>query len=162
EAEAKLPDLLEAPHAALARVESVETADGAVPVHVSQVHLEVIHDQNAHYHTTGPANTPYVHLREVTPSLRSCPLALVPAHPGVGKSVVAADFARYASMKKGVGTVMFSLERTRKEMGQRVMAAEAMVDFTRLRDKKLTEEDWKRAASVKPRFDEAPFWMSDD
>src|SRR5690606_9149748 len=95
EGEGELPDLLDAAHAALARVESVETADGAELVHVSQVYREVIDDQDATEDTTGLVDTPYVDLREVIPTLRPGQMVIVGARPGVGKSVVAADFARY-------------------------------------------------------------------
>lgn len=161
EGKGEIADLVDRAQGLVAQLESLDTADGAELVHISQVYQEVVDDQDAP-DPVGLVETPYKDLREVVPALKAGQMVIIGARPGVGKSVSAADFARYAAMKQGVGTVMFSLEMTRKEMGQRVVAAEAMVDFGHLRDKKLNEDDWTKVAGLRERFDSSPFWMSDD
>lgn len=162
EGEGDVSDLLEAAHTELAGVETTDTADGADLVPLSEVFQEVVDDQEAADDTTGLVPLPWSEVREVIPALRPGQLLVIGARPSVGKSVAAADIARHAAMKHNIGTAMFSLEMTRKEMGQRVAAAEASINFSRLRDRQLTESDWDRMLKVKKRFDAAPFWMSDD
>lgn len=159
--EGDLADLVDRAQSLVSDIEATSTSTGADLVHISQVYQEVVDDQESS-DQEGLVQTPYRDLREIVPALKAGQMVIVGARPGVGKSVVAADFARSAAMKQGVGTVMFSLEMTRKELGQRVVAAEATVDFGKLRDKQLTETDWGRVSGAMGRFNDAPLWLSDD
>lgn len=158
--EGEVNDLVDLAHQELSQVENMAASGGEL-VHASQVYQEVVDDQDTKddQHLVTP---PYADLREIVPAIKPGQLTIVGARPGVGKSVVAADFARHTAMHHGIGTVFFSLEMTRLELGQRVMAAEAGVLFDRFRDKTLEEADWERAAKVKRVWDESPLWMSDD
>lgn len=142
-------------------VEALETVGGVDLVHTTDVYRDVVDDQDA-TDEQGAVTPPYADLREVLPSAKAGQVIIVGARPAVGKSVVAADFARHNAMHHGVGTVFFSLEMTNLELGQRVMAAEAGVLLEKLRDRKLDEADWGRVAKVKEVWDRAPLWMSDD
>lgn len=161
EGEGDLEDILNHAHQDLAGVEALETSQGADLIHAEQVYREVVDDQDVIDDEVLVA-PPYADLREVVPFIKPGQLVIVGARPAVGKSVVAADFARHTAMHRGIGTVFFSLEMTRLELGQRVMAAEAGVLFERLRDKSLEESDWERVAKVKTVWDDAPLWMADD
>ncbi|MEU5853964.1 replicative DNA helicase [Nocardiopsis dassonvillei] len=161
EGEGELADILNHAHEDLARVETVETAEGADLIPSEEIYREVVDDQDVKDDEILVA-PPYADLREVVPFIKPGQLVIVGARPSVGKSVVAADFARYTAMHRGIGTVVFSLEMKRLELGQRVMAAEASVLYERLRDKTLEDPDWDRVAKVKPVWDAAPLWMSDD
>ena len=161
EGEGDLEDILNHAHQDLAGVEALETSQGADLIHAEQVYREVVDDQDT-VEEEAAVTPPYADLRDVIPALKPGQMIIVGARPSVGKSVVAADFARHNAMHRGIGTVFFSLEMTRLELGQRVMAAEAGVLFERLRDKSLEESDWERVAKVKTVWDESPLWMSDD
>jgi len=52
-------------------------------------------------------------------------LVLVAARPSQGKSALALDFARHASVNQGATTLFFSLEMSEDELGHRALAAEA-------------------------------------
>lgn len=159
--EGDLTDLVAEANTLLGGVEATATASGAELVHASQVYREVVDDQEVQDDDSRVV-PPYADLRDVIPALKPGQMVIVGARPGVGKSVTAADFARHTALQRKVGTIVFSLEMTRTELGQRVVAAEAGVLFEHLRDKKLTESDWDRIAKVKPVFDDSPLWMSDD
>lgn len=87
--------------------------------------------------------TPWVDLDEVTNGLRPGQLAIVGARPSVGKSVIAANVAA-AACKAGHGVHFASLEMTRDEVMNRMLASEAKVDLGRLMKHELTESDWNR------------------
>jgi len=142
-------------------VEALGTAGGVDLVHTSEVYRQVVDDQESN-DDAGVVTPPYADLREVFRSTKPGQVVIVGARPGVGKSVVAADFARHNAMHHQVGTVMFSLEMTNLELGQRIMAAESGVLLQKIRDRELDEADWGRVAKVKQVWDLAPFWMSDD
>lgn len=156
-----IADLVERANQLMANVEPPGAATGAEMTHISEVYLHVVDDQETQ-DDTFLVQPPYSDLRDIVPGIKPGQMVIVGARPSVGKSVVAADFARHVSMKQGIGTALFSLEMTQIEMGQRIMAAETGVEFERLRDKKLTDEDWQRTARVYERFARAPFWLSND
>jgi len=161
EGEGELEEILNQAHQSLANVEALGTSTGAAMIHAGQVYQEVVDDQDVADDEVLVA-PPYADLREVVPFIKPGQLVIIGARPAIGKSVVAADFARYTAMHRGLGTAFFSLEMTRKELGQRVMAAEANVLFERLRDKQLEESDWERVAKIRPVWEESPLWMCDD
>src|SRR5699024_11404309 len=121
--EGDVNDLVDLAHQELSQVENMAASGGEL-VHASQVYQEVVDDQDTKDDQV-LVTPPYADLREIVPAIKPGQLTIVGARPGVGKSVVAADFARHTAMHHGIGTVFFSLEMTRLELGQRVMAAEA-------------------------------------
>jgi len=88
--------------------------------------------------------TPWPDLDEILGGggLRAGALTIVGARPGVGKSVIAVNLARYAAAG-GAGVLVASLEMPQAELMDRLVAAEGPVDYGRLRDHKLTEADWQ-------------------
>lgn len=92
--------------------------------------------------------------------LRPGQLVIIGARPSVGKSVIAANLTASAC-KAGVGVHFASLEMTRKETMQRLMAAHATVNLSRLVNHQLTEQDWGRLASKSPEVMRWPLWIDD-
>jgi len=154
-------DLVEHARSLMSEVDSAPV-DADALVKTSVVFQELVDDLDAPVDTSGLVPMPYADLAHVLPGLKPGQMMIVGARPGAGKSVVAADIARHAAMKHDIGTVMFSLEMTRREMGMRIAAAEGSIDLGRMSKREMTAEDWQRLAGVKERFDGAPFWMSDD
>lgn len=161
EGEGDLTELVARSQQLIMDVEARDTADGVSLIHTSEVFQRVVDDQDA-TDTEGAVTPPYADLRDVLPSVKPGQVVIVGARPAVGKSVVAADWARHNAMHNNVGTVMFSLEMENLELGQRVMAAEANVLLERLRHRKLDDDDWARVTAVKELWDRAPMWMCDD
>lgn len=92
---------------------------------------------------TNAVTSPWVDLDEVTHGLRPGQLAIVGARPSVGKSVIAANIAAGAC-KAGLGVHFASLEMTKTEVMNRLLAAEAKVDLGRLMKRTLTDQDWQQ------------------
>lgn len=154
-------DAVERARDLIASIDSTPVDSDAL-VSTSEVFQELVDDLDAPADTSGLVPMPYADLAHVLPGLKPGQMMIVGARPGCGKSIVAADIARHAAMKHQIGTVMFSLEMTRREMGMRIAAAEGSIDLGRMSKREMTSEDWQRLAGVKERFDGAPFWMSDD
>lgn len=92
--------------------------------------------------------------------LRPGQLIIVGARPSVGKSVIAANLAAHAC-KNGVGVHFASLEMTRREVMQRVMAAHATVNLGRLINHQLSEADWSALAAKSSDVMGWPLWIDD-
>ncbi len=69
---------------------------------------------------------------------------LLGARPGMGKTSFALNIARHAAVKAGKRVAFFSLEMSKEQLVSRLLSTEAMVDGTRLRTGKLSEDEWAR------------------
>ncbi len=72
-------------------------------------------------------------LDEVTGGWKPGQLIVIAARPGLGKSTLALDMARAASVRHGKTSVIFSLEMSESEIRDKIIAAEARVRVTDLR-----------------------------
>ncbi|MYW00046.1 replicative DNA helicase [Streptomyces sp. SID3343] len=97
--------------------------------------------------------TGYQDLDDLTHGLQPGQMVIVAARPSLGKSTLALDVARHAAIRGGHKVVFFSLEMTRQELGQRLIAAEARIPLHRIRGGQMTEQDWTAAARVAPACD---------
>lgn len=98
---------------------------------------------------------------DVVNGMRAGQLIIIGARPSVGKSVIAANVAA-AACKAGVGVHFASLEMTRTEVMQRMFAAHATVNLTRLVNHQLTEDDWQRLAEKSAAVTAWPLWVDDE
>ncbi|MFF8813623.1 replicative DNA helicase [Streptomyces pactum] len=83
--------------------------------------------------------------------------AMVPTH----NSTLALDFARAASIKNNLPSVIFSLEMGRNEIAMRLLSAEARVALHHMRSGSMTDEDWTRLARRMPDVSAAPLYIDD-
>jgi replicative DNA helicase len=104
---------------------------------------------------------PYADLMAMLPGLRPGQLVVVGARPGVGKSVVSLDWARYAAIQLKLPVLYVSLEMSNAEIMNRLIAAEARVDLGRINAHALTDDDRKRIAAAQGRIFDAPLVLDD-
>lgn len=69
---------------------------------------------------------------------------VIAARPGVGKSTLALDFVRAASCAHKYTSMFFSLEMSREDIMQRLLAAEGGINLNNIRDGKLSPEEWAK------------------
>ncbi|WP_420801708.1 replicative DNA helicase [Pseudofrankia asymbiotica] len=105
--------------------------------------------------------TGFTDLDELTNGLHAGQLWIVAARPAVGKSTLGLDFARAASIKHGMTSVIFSLEMSRMEITMRLLSAEARVSLQNIRTGRLTDDDWARLARRMGEVAEAPLFIDD-
>jgi replicative DNA helicase len=79
----------------------------------------------------------------------------------MGKSTLALDLARVASVKHNVPTIFFSLEMGRSEIAMRLMAAEATISMQDMRKGRLSTDDWTKIAATRGRINDAPLFIDD-
>ncbi|MBE6971635.1 MAG: replicative DNA helicase [Ruminococcaceae bacterium] len=83
-------------------------------------------------------------------------LLLLAARPGMGKTSLALNIALNAAKSSGKTVAIFSLEMSRDQLVQRLIASEGLVENTRLVTGNLRESDWVKiaeAASTLSRLD---------
>lgn len=84
-------------------------------------------------------------LDDMTGGLQRGSLTVIAARPGMGKTVLAENIARHAA-KQGLAVLFQSYEMSPRELAMRGMAAEAEIDFGRLKHRRLTREEDERRA----------------
>lgn len=91
-------------------------------------------------------------------------LVILAARPSFGKTTLALDFARHAALA-GVPVGVFSLEMSKEQLVDRLLAAHAHVDLWRLRTGKLAMEgefsDFERLGQAMGDLSEAPLYIDD-
>lgn len=121
-------------------------------------HLEELEETPGDEDSVPP---PYADLLAYVPGLRAGQLVVIGARPGVGKSVVSLDFARYAAVHLKLPTLMISLEMSNAEIMNRLIAAEAKVELGHLTGHALTDGDRTRIAHAQDRLFDAPLSLDD-
>ena len=100
-------------------------------------------------------------LDELTNGLKGGQMVIVAARPGLGKSTLAVDFMRHASIKNNIPTLIFSLEMGKDELVERIISAESSVYTQHLKRGSMSPDDWAAAGEAAQRLDKAPLYIAD-
>jgi len=105
--------------------------------------------------------TGFSDLDALTNGLHPGQMVVIAARPALGKSTLALDLARAATVKHGLPCVIFSLEMGRNEITMRLLSAEARVPLHSMRTGQMSDEDWTRLARRMSEVVEAPLYIDD-
>lgn len=99
-------------------------------------------------------------LDEVTGGLQRSDLIIMAARPGVGKSSLSLGIAHNAAAR-GSRVGVFTLEMSREQLVQRLLAVETGVDSQRLRLGYLDDDEWQKVSDAIGRMAQMPIYMDD-
>ncbi|MDP2771932.1 MAG: replicative DNA helicase [Nocardioides sp.] len=105
--------------------------------------------------------TGFADLDDLTNGLHAGQMIIVAARPAMGKSTLALDFCRAASINNNLASVFFSLEMTRSEITMRLLSAEAKVPLNHIRNGKMDSADWDKLARHMGKVSSAPMFIDD-
>ena len=86
--------------------------------------------------------TGLIDVDRTTSGLQKSDLVILAARPSMGKTAFALCVAKNAA-SKGNRVMIFSLEMSKEQLTQRLLAMESLIDATKLRTGDLNTEDWK-------------------
>lgn len=89
-------------------------------------------------------------------------LVIVAARPSMGKTSFALDVARHAAGVQRKNVAIFSLEMSRDELMDRVVAGYLGVDAWKLKKGALGEDDFRRVGQLMDGLKEHPLYIDDD
>lgn len=89
-------------------------------------------------------------------------LVIVAARPSMGKTSFALDVARHAAGTQKKNVAIFSLEMSKEELMDRVVAGYLGVDAWKLKKGQLTEDDFRRVGQLMDGLKEHPLYIDDD
>lgn len=93
------------------------------------------------------AKTGYTYLDTIITGLNKSDLILLAARPGMGKTSFAMNIATNVARHSGKDIAVFSLEMSKEQLATRMLSTEALVDSNKLRNGRLSADDWVRLAS---------------
>ncbi len=88
-------------------------------------------------------------------------LVVVGARPSVGKTSFALGMALNVALKTDHAVLFFSMEMSKLELAQRMVAAAAKVDHTRIRTGQLRKEDWAKITDAMAALKDSKIWIDD-
>jgi len=106
--------------------------------------------------------TGYSGLDELLSGLQPSSLVIVGARPATGKTAFALGLSAHAALEANRPVLFFSLEMSHLEITQRILASEARVDSSRMRNGRLNESDWTKISHAIGRLAEAPLYIDDN
>ena len=103
----------------------------------------------------------FADLDKMTNGFQPSDLIIVAARPSMGKTSFCLDVAANAAIDGQVPVAIFSLEMSREQLVERLLASESFVDLQRLRTGKLRDEDFPRLSGAAGRLGSAKIWIDD-
>lgn len=88
--------------------------------------------------------TGFKDLDEKTSGFQRSDLVIVAARPAMGKTAFALNIAQQSAVKHGSSVIIFSLEMSKEQLGQRLLAMQARVEMQKLKQGDLDRKDWDR------------------
>lgn len=104
--------------------------------------------------------TGLIDLDHKTNGLQKSDMVILAARPSMGKTAFALCVARSAAAK-GHKVLIFSLEMSKHQLSQRLIAMEAAVDAQKLRTGNLEDGDWNKITATIDRLGEADITIDD-
>lgn len=106
--------------------------------------------------------TGYTRLDKLTSGLQPSDLIIVAARPSMGKTAFALCMAMHAAIRQNMPVAVFSLEMSKEQLMQRMLAAWGKVDLSRLRRPSLlSDEDWNSLYQAADLISHAPIYIDD-
>ena len=106
--------------------------------------------------------TGFTKLDQLLAGLSPSHLMIVAARPSVGKTAFALDIARNVASGQQKNVGIFSLEMTRQEIMDRIVAGFLEVEAWKLKQGILTEDQFKRMGPLFDRLKDMPIHIDDD
>ena len=105
--------------------------------------------------------TGFIDFDRRTAGLQPSDLILIGARPSMGKTAFLLNIALHASVSNKVATAFFSLEMSKEQLGNRMLASKSGVDASKLRNGALDDDDWERISSHIGELSSAPLYIDD-
>lgn len=106
--------------------------------------------------------TGYTRLDKLTAGLQPSDLIIVAARPSMGKTAFAMCMTLNAAVRQNVPVAVFSLEMSKEQLIQRMLAVWGKVDLSKLRRPSLlTDEDWQHLYTAAEVIAHAPVYIDD-
>lgn len=105
--------------------------------------------------------TGFKDLDEILAGLQRSDLVILAARPSIGKTALALNIAHNVAVKAELPVLIFSLEMSKEQLVDRLLAMESGVDAWALRTGNLTDADFEKISHAMGTLSEAPIYIDD-
>ncbi|MFO0905824.1 MAG: replicative DNA helicase [Pirellulales bacterium] len=138
-----------------------------LPQHIADIGSESYERYTRLYEATDKSalfgiRTSFTDLDHILTGLQPGSLTIIAARPGMGKTSLALDIARNVAAKQRKNVALFSLEMSKHEIMDRIIAGELGIDAWRLKKGELSAEDFGRMGKLFDGLREHPIYLDDD
>lgn len=105
--------------------------------------------------------TGFIDLDKKLGGLQKSDLVILAARPSMGKTSLALDIMRYVAVHTKTPVGIFSLEMSKDQLVDRLLAAESNVDFWKIRTGQLNDADFVALGDAMGALSEAPIFIDD-
>lgn len=111
-------------------------------------------------HITGVPSG-FVDLDDMTAGWQSSDLIIIAARPAMGKTSFTLNMLTHAALERKIPAAFFSLEMSNEQLAIRMLCSEARIDQSRLRQGRMTEQEWARLIKAAGTLSEAKIFLDD-
>jgi len=144
-----------------AMVQLLDTgADEPAMIYDAMADAIAVIDQRATGNRRSGLQTGVVDFDALTGGLEPGQLVIVAARPSVGKTALALNVVDHIT-RQGEPAAFFSLEMTKRELSQRLLALRASVSVTQMRSGQLVGDEWDRISACQGKADGERLFLID-
>lgn len=104
----------------------------------------------------------FIDLDQKISGLNPGALIIVAARPAMGKSAFVLNIANFVAQHQKTPVMIFSLEMSKEEIANRILAAEAEVDSMKIKNGNgLESDDWLKLGQASGRLSDLPIYIDD-
>ena len=105
--------------------------------------------------------TGFADLDARTSGLQKSDLIILAARPSMGKTAFALNVAQNAAIKGNAKVLIFSLEMSKEQLGQRLLSIDSCVELSKLKTGDLSRGDWEDLNIAIDRLSKAEIYIDD-
>ena len=104
----------------------------------------------------------FIDLDQKISGLNPASLIIIAARPAMGKSAFVLNIAEFVAMHTKTPVMIFSLEMSKEEIANRMLASESEVDNMKIKNgNDLTSEDWLKLGQASGKLSDIPLYIDD-
>ncbi len=88
-------------------------------------------------------------------------LIIVAARPAMGKTAFALNIAQQAAIKANAGVLIFSMEMSKEQLGQRLLSMESRIEMQKLKTGDVERKDWDQISIAMDVLSKAGIYIDD-
>ncbi|MGI6751752.1 MAG: replicative DNA helicase [Anaerovoracaceae bacterium] len=123
--------------------------------------LQKIDEAAAHEGGLTGVTSGFLDLDAKTSGLQKSDLIILAARPSMGKTAFALNIAQKAALRGKARVLIFSLEMSKEQLGQRLLSMESRVEMQKLKTGDLDREDWNSLHIALDRLSSAEIFIDD-
>ncbi len=105
--------------------------------------------------------TGFTDLDNLLAGMQRSNMLVLASRPGIGKTALALNIARFVAVEKKLATCFFSLEMSKEELVDRLLVRQAQIDSWKMKTGRLDEDDFTNLSEAMGVLAEAPLFIDD-